>query len=512
MNNSRLRLVGLWILATTLAVLSAAAGHPEEILPKVRDYRQAHAAEILAELAALLRLPNLAADLDDIRRNAEALRAMMERRGIRTELLPTAGGRPVVYGELLVPGATTTLLFYGHYDGQPVEPSAWHSPPFEPTLRAGAGPTAEVIPLPGPGQPVGNEWRLYARSAADDKSPLVALLAALDALRAQGVEPRVNLKFLFEGEEEAGSPHLEEFIPRERQRLAADLLIIADGPVHQSDRPTVFFGARGIMTLTLTVYGPSEPLHSGHYGNWAPNPAQRLAALLATMEDDDGRVTLAGFYDDVEPLSEREREALAAIPPVEDSLEQRYAIARPEGRGRRLAELIALPSLNIRGLRSGWVGEQARTLVPATATAELDVRLVKGNDHRRMYEKILAHIRAQGWTVFDREPTLEERRQHARVVRVEKHGGYNAVRTPMDLPIAQQLIAAVERGTGEPLVKLPTLGGSGPLHYFEELGIPSAGVPIVNFDNHQHAPDENLRLGHFFRGIDIFASLLWWED
>ena len=493
-------------LAPVRAEVSAA-----EVLARVRTYRQTHGAEILQELVELLRLPNVATRVEDIERNARHLKSLLERRGIRTEILPTDGGRPVVYGELPSAGAATTLLFYGHYDGQAVDPSEWKSPPFEPVLRTASSDAEATIPFPGPGGKLEDEWRLFARSVSDDKSPIIALLAALDALRAQGQKPGVNLKFLYEGEEEQGSPYLEPFIQREKERLRADLMIIADGPVHQSGRPTIFFGTRGIMTISLTAYGPSKSLHSGHYGNWAPNPAMRLAQLLATMKDARGRVTIAGFYDDVAPLSAREQEALAAIPPVEEELQKKYGIGEPEGGGQSLAELINLPSLNVRGLRSAWVGAEARTIVPSTATAALDVRLVRGNDHKRMYEKIVAHIRGQGWHVVAHEPTLAERQGHAKVIRVVKAGGYNAVRTPMDLPLAQQVARAVQRATGGVVVKLPTLGGSGPLHYFDELGIPSIGVPIVNFDNNQHSPNENLRLGHFFQGIDIFASLLLWE-
>ncbi|MFQ5778175.1 MAG: M20/M25/M40 family metallo-hydrolase [Terriglobia bacterium] len=484
---------------------------PAEVLARVRTYHQTHRGEILQELVALLRLPNVATRVEDIQRNALHLKSLLERRGIRTEILPTDGGRPAVYGELPSPGATTTLLFYGHYDGQAVDASEWQSPPFEPVLRGASGTAGAAIPFPETGEKWEEDWRLFARSASDDKSPIIALLAALDALRAQGQKPGVNLKFLYEGEEEQGSPYLEGLIQREKERLRADLMIIADGPVHQSGRPTIFFGTRGIMTISLTAYGPAESLHSGHYGNWAPNPAMRLAQLLATMEDSSGRVTIAGFYDEVAPLSAREQEALAAIPPVEEELQKRYGIGEPEGGGRSLAELINLPSLNVRGLRSAWVGAEARTIVPSTATAALDIRLVKGNDHKRMYEKIVAHIRAQGWHVVEHEPTLAERRAQAKVIRVVKGGGYNAVRTPMELPLAQQVARAVERATGGVVVKLPTLGGSGPLHYFDELGMPSIGVPIVNFDNNQHSPNENLRLGHFFQGIEIFASLLLWE-
>jgi acetylornithine deacetylase/succinyl-diaminopimelate desuccinylase-like protein len=480
----------------------------------VRAYRATNAHAIVAELREFLSLPNVATNQDDIWRNAEWLAEQMGRRGIRAEVVPTHGS-PVVYGELAAQGATRTILFYCHYDGQAVDPSLWiNSQPFEPVLRRGIEGDWSTIPFPAASHSTpqsaayDDHWRIYARSAADDKSPIVALLAALDALRAQKLRPRVNLKFVFDGEEEQGSPFLHEFFASHGQRLRADVVIIADGPVHASNRPTVFFGNRGIMTLDITVYGPSVPLHSGHYGNWAPNPAMRLAALLASMEDREGRVLVEGFYDDVVALSESERAAIAAIPNLDKELAGRYGIAQPEGSGQRLDELIHLPSLNVRGLRSAWLGAEARTIVPDTAAAALDIRLVKGNDHQRMFEKIVAHIRRQGYHVTAEEPTAAERRTQARIARVVKREGYNAVRTSLDLPIARLITSAVERASPGGVVKLPTLGGSGPSHVFEDLGIPALGVPIVNFDNNQHSANENLRLGHFWRGIDAFAAIL----
>lgn len=500
----------LIVLATVFVFLPANAQVPttDPVMEAVRAWREAQAHRIIDDLIEFLSLPNVATNQDDIWRNAEWLQVQMERRGIRTEVVPTTGS-PVVYGELQTPGATRTLLFYCHYDGQPVDPTKWiNSEPFQPALRRGVAGDWSTIPSPAAGQSFDDNWRLYARSAADDKSPIVALLAALDALRAQKLEPRVNLKFVFDGEEEQGSPYLHEFIERYRDRLRADVVLIADGPVHPSGRPTVFFGNRGILTIDLTVYGPRVPLHSGHYGNWAPNPAMRLAQLLATMKDADGNVQIEGFYEDVEPLTESERKAIAAIPNLDADLRERYGFAEAEGGGRRLDELIQLPSLNVRGLASAWVGDEARTIVPATATAAIDVRLVKGNDPGRMFGTIVEHIRRQGFYVTEQEPTEAERRMHAHLARLAKREGYKAVRTSLDLPIAQAIVSAVERANGENAVKLPSLGGSGPSHLFESLNLPIIGVPIVNFDNNQHSPNENLRLGNFWRGIDLFAALL----
>ena len=500
----------LRLMLLTLALLAPATSFAEDDpLEAARAWRETHAHRIVGELVEFLSMPNVATNPADIQRNAEWLKARMERSGIETEIVPITGGRPVVFGELRVPGAKRTLLFYCHYDGQAVDASRWNnSEPFKPVLRTGAPGDWSTIPFPTAGEALKDDWRVYARSASDDKSPIIALLAALDALRAQGRQSSVNVKFVFDGEEEQGSPNLHEFITRYRERLKADAMIIADGPVHPTSRPTIFFGNRGIMTLDLTVYGPRVPLHSGHYGNWAPNPAMRLAQLLATMKDADGRVLMEGFYDDVVPLTETERAAIAAIPNLDAELKQRYGFSQPEGGGQRLDEMIQLPSFNVRGLESAYVGDSARTIVPATATAAVDVRLAKGTDHRRMFERIVAHIRKQGWYVTDQEPTDAERQAHGRLVRVVKREGYNAVRTPMDVPVAKIITAAVQRASAEPVVLLPTLGGSGPSYLFADLNLPIVGVPIVNFDNNQHSENENLRLGHFWRGLDTFVSLL----
>jgi acetylornithine deacetylase/succinyl-diaminopimelate desuccinylase-like protein len=513
-NNVRVRAT-LIIITLSFGLLSSLqAQDTGRIQAGVRAYHKANAVPIVQELIGWLSLPNDAAKPEDIQRNAVALQMMLDQRGIATEILPIGGGRPVVYGELSVPGASTTLLFYCHYDGQAVDQTKWHSDPYKPVLRDGAPSEPEAdwstIPFPSDGK-FGDDWRVYARSASDDKSPIVALLAALDALRSQGTQPRVNLKFIFDGEEEQGSPYLEEFVRANQKKLAADLMIVADGPVHQSGLPTIVFGARGIMTLTLTTYGPTESLHSGHYGNWAPNPGMRLAQLLATMKDADGKVLVEGYYNDVVPLTKTELSAIRQIPAMEPALRERFGIGQSEGAGKSLQELINVPSLNVRGLQSAWVGADARTIVPSTATAEIDVRLVKGTDHQKMFDKIAAHIRKQGWHVVDREPTRKELTEHPRVIQVVKVDGYNAVRTPMDLDAAQAVVRSVERFANGPIVRMPTSGGSVPLYFFEEAGLPSVSVPIVNFDNNQHSPNENLRLGHFFRGIEVFASILLWE-
>ena len=506
--NKRLGTVPL-LMGCLVLLGQAKAFAQSEAVMAVRHYRVAQEAEIVSQLVEFLSLPNVAADIQDIQGNAEALVGMLEQRGVEARLLETVGP-PYVFGELGVPGATRTVLFYAHYDGQPVDTSRWVGQrPYEPVLRNRALEAGgEIIDFPSDGvyQP---DWRVYARSSSDDKSPIIAMMVALDALRASGLEPTANLKFIFEGDEEAGSPNLGTLVREHGGLLAADLLVAADGPIDPSGLPTLYFGARGIVSVEITVYGPLRPLHSGHYGNWAPNPAMRMAQLLATMKNPEtGRVLVKGFYDDVIPLTELELAAIAEAPNDDEEQMYAFAIAETEAEGSRL-ELINLPSLNVRGLRSGWVGGEARTIVPDVAVATIDMRLVKDVDPREQVDRLMAHIEGQGYHVVRDEPDAETRRQHSKLAYVQMSDGYPAFRTSMDLPVARALVEAVEHNTGQMTVRLPTLGGSVPLYHFSEvLGIPTVGMPIVNHDNNQHSPNENLRLGNLWSGIEILASAM----
>ncbi|HYU21682.1 MAG TPA: M20/M25/M40 family metallo-hydrolase, partial [Candidatus Dormibacteraeota bacterium] len=355
---------------------------PAQVAQEVRDYRMDNEDRIIRELSEFLSIPNIASDTPNIQKNAAHLVEMLEARGIETHLLPISGRGPVVFGKLITPDAKRTVTFYAHYDGQPVDPAAWtDGKPFEPVLRnAAIEAGGKRIPFPENSAQhravYNDDWRLYARSSSDDKSPIVALLAALDALRAKKIPLAVNLKVIFEGEEEAGSSSLRRTLELHKNLLGADLLITADGPVHQSGRPLVFFGNRGDVGIDVTVYGAVRALHSGHYGNWAPNPATELSQLLASMKDADGRVLIEGYYDDVAPLGEAEKKALAEMPDNDADLQRELGIAKPEGGGKKLVELIMQPSLNIRGLRSAYVGEQAQNVVPEKAEASLEARLV----------------------------------------------------------------------------------------------------------------------------------------
>ena len=487
---------------------------PAQVVQAVREYRMENEDRIVRELTEFLAIPNIASDTPNIQKNAAHLVEMLEARGIETHLLPITGRGPVVFGKLISPEAKRTVIFYAHYDGQPVDESAWKcTKPFEPKIWTNGKDVCDEHAETGKGleeRPVASSdnWRIYARSASDDKGPIVALLAALDALQAKKIPLAVNLKVILEGEEEAGSPNLQKTLELHKNLLGADLLITADGPVHQSGRALVFFGNRGDIGIGLTVYGPVRALHSGHYGNWAPNPAMELSRLLASMRNEDGRVLIPGYYDDVTPLGEVEKKALAEMPVNDADLERELGIAKPEGGGKKLVELIMEPSLNVRGLRSAYVGAQAQNVVPEKAEASLEARLVKGEDPKKKFERIASFIEKQGFFVVDHEPTLDERRTHPRIAKVTYEGGYRASRTPMDLPMSKAITEVVRAAAGKDTVVMPSSGGSVPMYIFDDLGLQWVGVPMVNYDNHQHSSDENLRLGHFWRGMEIYGAIL----
>ncbi|HJL84320.1 MAG TPA: M20/M25/M40 family metallo-hydrolase [Candidatus Marinimicrobia bacterium] len=507
------RLILTFLIAIVPVLVFSQQPSKQELRKQVREYRITHEQELFDELVEWLYIPNVADDQPNIRKCAVWLKSAMERRGITAKILET-GGSPVVYGELNVPGANRTIMFYSHYDGQPVDPTKWiDMEPFTPTMRPGkmeAGSTEpKPIPLPKKGEKINEEYRLYARSASDDKSPITALLAAIDAVKAAGLSFGANVRFIYEGEEEAGSPFLQSFAEKNRSLFETEVLYVCDGPMYFSNQPTLKFGARGITTIDITVYGPNVNVHSGHYGNWAPNPGIKLARLLTSMKHENGNVKVRGFYNTVTPLSRREKEALKTIPSYDEELKQLYGFAQPEGRGETLMERINLPSLNIRGLESAWVGPQARTVVPAEATAAIDIRMVKGNDPDDMVNKVIEHVKREGFHVVSENPDQNTRMQYADIVKIVKRGGYPASRTSMDLEISQLTIEALSDYHDEPVVLVPTSGGSVPLYIFTQiLDVPTISVPIVNHDNNQHQPNENIRMGHYWQGIETLAALL----
>ena len=498
------------LLVLTSDLARAQAPDPVRLRSAVDTYRRAHEAEILREFRDLLAIPNLASDSANIRRNAAAITAMLRRRGVATRLLESpAGGPPAVFGELRTAGATRTIVLYAHYDGQPVEPARWSTPAWEPTLRdAPLERGGKVVALPDVNGTTGPEWRLYARSASDDKAPIVAMLVALDALRAAGMSPGVNLKFYFDGEEEAGNGHTRALLERHADLLASDGWVFADGPVHQSRRQQVVFGVRGVTDVVITSYGATRALHSGHYGNWAPNPAAVLANFVASVRDADGRILVAGFYSDVRPLTAADRRALRTVPNVDDQLRRELGLGATEARNAPLAERIMQPALNVRSFHAGPVGAAANA-IPTEASASIDFRLVPDQRPERIRALLEAHATRQGYTVLHAAPDSATRASRGRLLRFDWGAeGYPGQRTRGDTPLARAVVQAVVDGTGAPVIEVPILGGSLPTYLFAEvLKAPLVVVPIANHDNNQHAANENLRLQNLWDAIAVFAGI-----
>jgi len=504
-------------LPAALAVLTLAVGASQSGFDVVREYREANGPRILRDFAELLSYPNRARDAGDIERVASFIRDQLRSVGVTSELLRLDGAPPIVYGSIQVPGATRTLGIYVHYDGQPVDPAEWTHPPFEPTLytasmEAGGRPR----PLPGDGETVDPEWRVYARSAGDDKAPVAALIPVLRAFRERGVQPSSNLVFFFDGEEEAGSPHLGEYMERYRDLIAPiDIWLFFDGPVHQSGRPQLTFGVRGAMGMEVTVYGATRNLHSGHYGNWAPDTPQVLARLLASMKDEHGKVLVEGWYDSADPIGPEERAALAAMPDYDAALKRELGLAWTEGQPASLPERLLLPALTVRGIAGGNTGALAANVIPNTATAALGIRLVKGNEPAHLRALIVRHIERQGFHVVADDPDFETRLRYPKIAKVTGGAdGTPAARTSMANPFARQVVAAATRAANqmfgaESLLIAPGMGGTLPLHLFTDVaGKPAIVVPVANHDNNQHAHDENLRIANLWYAIDLYAALL----
>jgi len=474
----------------------------------VDSYREDREKAILEDFVSLLSIPNVASNLPDMERNVEHIIGLLEPRGFRTRRL-SAGGAPYVYAELLSPGATETILLYAHFDGQPVQEENWAYPPFSPTLLDGpVGAGAAVVDLQSI-DTLHPEWRLYARSAGDDKMPIVALVHTLDALAANGIELSVNLKLLLDGEEERGSPSIGRIIDDNKSLFDADLLLFCDGPMHQSRQTQLVFGVRGSTTVDITTYGAARPLHSGHYGNWAPNPIMQLSYLLTSMRDESGRILIDSYYDDVAPLGELERAAIADMPDVTEGLKDELAVHTPEGNGVRLEELITLPALNSRGIVAGGVGEKGRNIILSTATTSLDLRLVPNQTPERAVGLIRAHLTKQGFHVVSDDPTTDTLRSYPKVAKLDWHdAGYPALRTPLDHPTSQRMTGLM-RLIAPDLIVTPNMGGSLPLHEFgSRLSAPIIILPLANHDNNQHAENENIRLQNIWDAMTVYGAVL----
>jgi len=461
---------------------------------------------IVEGFVEFLRLESVSQQAAKVRRTGEWLAAALQARGLAGRLLET-GGNPAVFGERRVAGASRTVLIYCHYDTKPIPPKGWLQPdPLEPIFRRGPAETgAPLVPLAEVADDeLAGLW-LHARGAADDKGPLWCHLHAIELMDALGISPSVNVKLIFDGEEEIGSPFFGPFTEAHRDLLAADVVIVTDGPKHGSGRPTVTGGARGVMKIELEIEAARRDVHSGNFA--VPNPAWKLNGLLASMATPDGMPLIEGFEEDVVGPTADERRLMAEFPLDLPALEKELGVRLPAD---YLERLMFHPTLTIRGLHSGFVGAEANTIIPHRATVAIDIRMVKNQRWSQVYRRLLEHLRAQGLTVLESadEPLPDDLR--GRAVRVVDKGGYDPAKTSLDLPISRAIIASVERAHGgQRAVLAPTAGGSVPIWAFTDiLGLPTLLVPYANANNRQHSPNEHLRLDHLFQGVRTTAQLL----
>ena len=497
------------VCAAAIIALAVSSAHAASSRDAVRLWRKAHEKSIVADFIALLSMPNVATNLADVEKNAAYIETQLTSRGFDTRLLSAGPGTPPsVFAQMKIPGAKRTVIFYAHYDGQPIGQKGWVASPFQPSMRT-ALPEARAVNWQNSAGELDPDWRLFARSAGDDKASIQALLSALDALKSAHIVPTINIKLLYEGEEEQGSPHFSTLIAKNLDLLKGDLLIMGDGPMHQSGKQMVNFGNRGIASLTMTVYGPTKPLHDGHYGSWAPSPAVMIAQLIASLRDDQGRILIPHFYDDVAPVSAADRAALNAMPAIETELKDALGLGRTIGPAR-LADGYLEPTLNVRAIHAGDDGPAAANAIATQANASLDFRLAPGETPAHTRELLEDFLLQQGWFIVREEPDLKNRLSHGKIVKVVwDAGGSTATKTALDLPASKAVVNSIGRTVGYRPVELPIVGASsGIAEIVNLLHVPMAGVSIANYDDNQHAQNENLRLGNLWDGIEVYAGLL----
>ena len=465
--------------------------------------------KLFQEFYDFLSLPNDANIPDQLTANIEWCEGSFKKRGFKTQHLKT-DRLPLILAEKRFNRNYPTVLFYVQVDGQPVDSTKWfQKDPFLPVLKSmNSKGEWQEIPWDNLKKDYDVDWRVFARSASDAKAPINSFLIALDIMDEQNLEPNYNIKVIMDMEEEMGSPNLPNAVKKYRKKLKADRLVILDGPRHPSNEPTLTFGARGIATIQLKVHGPKYPQHSGHYGNYVPNPAIRLSQIIASMKNQDGIVTIDGFYDGIE-ISDKARKVMAQVPDDENEIRRSIGISEIDKVADNYQESIQYPSLNVRGLKSGWVEKEVRTIIPSFALAEIDVRLVKETDPNRLIGLIKEHIQKQGYHITKKDPSDEERMKYGRLITFKSKISYTAFRTPIDSPIGDWLSSAIRNGFEmEPIIKR-TSGGSVPISPFvNTLGVPAVTVPTVNPDNNQHSPNENIRVGNLIESVRTHLAIL----
>ena len=421
---------------------------------------------------------------------------------------------PLLLASKIISEDLNTLLIYLQFDGQPVDNSKWNQEnPYKAVLKERINKEYKITDWSRLDNITFDDLkkqdlRIFARSASDAKGPVMMILSALEIMKRNNIELKYNLKVIMDFEEEISSPNLADAVKKYSSKLKSDALLIFDGPKHPSNLPTLTFGARGISDITLITYGPIVPQHSGHFGNYAPNPVFRMSEILSSMKDPNGRVTIPGFYDGIE-LDEKTLKILAEVPDDEEKMMNDMQFKMPDNVGKNYQESIQYPSINVRGIESGWVREEVRTIVPSECIAEIDVRLVLESDPVRLHNLIKSHIEKLGYYVIDRRPTKDERLKHNKIVTFISSFDYDAFRTNIESEIGRWLVKSLKKTFGIEPVKKRTSGGSVPISPFvNTLGIPAVTVPTVNQDNNQHSPNENIKIENYITGIETYLGIL----
>ncbi len=489
---------------TTLSVLGQSL--KKERIDRLADE---YFVEGIGTLRDFLTLANYGKIPNNIDRNLVWCERNFQALDFDTEVLISSGVEHLL-AERKFKRVDRTILFYLQIDGQPVDPSLWlQENPYMPVLKECSGDECQTISWGSLTKDFNPDWKIFARSASDSKGPAVALIQALKILHDRGIDPGFNIKVIMDFQEELGSPTLPALVETNRDKFSADAMLIMDGTRPPGNLPTLMFGARGIATMKLTVYGANKDLHSGQYGNYAPNPVFALSRLLGSMKDESGLVQIPGFYDGV-TMDESRKKAVNAVPDNQEQLLEALGIAQPESVGGTYQEALQYPSLNVRGLRAAWVEDEVRTIIPAEALAEIDMRLVPETPAERQIELVKDFITAKGYYILNREPTQDERRAHVKLIKMESRVGSRPFRTDLNSPLGNWLGSAMEHVFGKDnYLRMQSTGGSQPIAPFiSVLGIPAISVRIPNPDNSIHAPNENLRLGNFHEGLKMCLGIL----
>ena len=495
-----------------LLISSAIAELPNSI--NENEIRYA-AVKSFPEYLELLTLPNDSlASAVDIQKNATQIEKLFQKRGFETKQFHN-NGKPLVLAEYPAELAKKTILFYIHFDGQPVIPSQWsQSSPWQPVVKkknsSGKWELVNKEELLNPN--FDPELRVFGRSSSDDKGPIMMFLASIDLMKSKGLTPAINIKVILDSEEEVNSPGIPGAVSQNKDFLKADALVIFDMASHPSGRPTAIFGNRGVQTLTLTVYGPKAPLHSGHYGNYVPNPALNLARLLSSMKNDKGQVTIPDYYSTTK-LSKEDIDVLDSVGDDESALRKRVGIAKSDAVASNYQRSLQYPSLNIRGMFSGGVGKEAANIIPQEAVADLDIRTTTEASADYLTNLIKNHIKQQGFYLIDHDPTDAERMEYPLIVKIKEGTSAHAARQPIDTPVRKWVetaeISAYSNVGGTKPVIIRASGATVPTYEIVgPLALPFVIVPTVNTDNNQHAYDENLRMGNYLTGMRTMLGLL----